>query len=158
MLFVTDAAGVPSVAKIVKLDRGSVIPPPGGGSPITGIGARCIDIQGGAAVNRASLWMDTCTGSASQKWLYSATDRSLRSLGKCMEIAGNWRKAGAKVVLDACSAAAAQTWERRDADRTIRSAASPTLCLQPTGGSSALRATLAVTTCTTGAVAQRWTW
>ena len=38
-------------------------------SPITGIGGRCIDIQGGAAVNRADLWMNTCV--SRQNWLYS---------------------------------------------------------------------------------------
>jgi len=40
--------------------------------------------------------MDTCNSSASQKWLYSASDKSLRSLGKCMEIVGNKRKPGAR--------------------------------------------------------------
>jgi hypothetical protein len=28
-----------------------------------------------------------CNGSASQNWLYSTSDKSVRSLGKCMEIA-----------------------------------------------------------------------
>lgn len=41
MLFVTDSAGVPSVAKIIQLQRGgSNPPPPSNGSPITGIGGR----------------------------------------------------------------------------------------------------------------------
>jgi hypothetical protein len=154
MLFVTDTAGVPSVAKMIKL----VNPPPSGGSRITGIGGRCLDIKGGAAVNRVDLWMNTCNGSASQNWLYSTTDKSLRSLGKCMEIAGNTRKAGARVQLNTCNATAAQTWERREIDRTIRSSASPSLCLQPKAGSTALQAKVEVATCTTGAVAQQWTW
>ena len=71
MLFVIDTAGVPSVAKIIKLERGSVNPLPGAGSPIKGIGGRCLDIQGGVAVNRSDLWMNTCNGSASQNWLYA---------------------------------------------------------------------------------------
>jgi Domain of unknown function (DUF1929)/Ricin-type beta-trefoil lectin domain len=160
MLFVTDSAGVPSVAKIIQLQRGSSNPPPpSNGSPITGIGGRCIDIQGGAAVNRADLWMNTCvTGTASQNWLYSTSDKSLRSLGKCMEIANNARKSGTRVQLNSCNGAAVQTWERRDTDKTIRSAASPSLCLQPKGGSSVLQAKLEVATCTTGSVAQQWTW
>jgi hypothetical protein len=160
MLFVTDSAGVPSVAKIIQLQRGSINPPPPStGSPITGISGRCIDIQGGAAVNRADLWMNTCvTGAASQNWLYSTSDKSLRSLGKCMEIANNARKSGTRVQLNSCNGAAVQTWERRDTDKTIRSAASSSLCLQPKGGSSVLQAKLEVATCTTGSVAQQWTW
>ena len=158
MLFVTDTAGVPSVAKIIKLDRGSANPPPSTGSPIRGIGGRCLDIQGGAAVNRADLWMNTCNGSASQDWLYTTANKSLRSLGKCMEIAGNTRKSGARVQLNTCNAASAQTWERRETDKTIRSAASPSLCLQPKAGSTALQAKLEVATCTTGSIAQQWTW
>jgi hypothetical protein len=158
MLFVTDTAGVPSVAKIIKLERGSVNPPPSAGSPITGIGGRCLDIQGGAAVNRADLWMNTCNGSASQNWLYTTTDKSLRSLGKCMEIAGNTRKSGARVQLNTCNATSAQTWDRRETDKTIRSAASPSLCLQPKAGSTALQARVEVATCATGSIAQRWTW
>ena len=67
MLFVTDTAGVPSVAKIVKLERGAVTPPPSAGTPIVGIGGRCIDIRGGAAVNRADLLMNTCDGRAERE-------------------------------------------------------------------------------------------
>ena len=69
MLFVTDSAGVPSVAKIIQLQRGGSNPPPSNGSPITGIGGRCIDIQGGAAVNRADLWMNTCVTECSKSEL-----------------------------------------------------------------------------------------
>ncbi|HEY5842451.1 MAG TPA: galactose oxidase-like domain-containing protein [Mycobacterium sp.] len=45
MLFVTDTAGVPSVAKIIRLERGSINPPPSTGTPIIGIDGRCLDIQ-----------------------------------------------------------------------------------------------------------------
>ena len=157
MLFVTNAAGVPSVAKMVQLQRGVVAPPPSTGTPITGIGGRCVDVRGGAAVDRVDLWMNTCNGSTSQKWT-DLGDRSLRSLGKCMTIAGNSRKAGSRVDLNTCGVTSAQTWERRATDRTIRSSSTPTLCLQPKGGSTALQATLEVATCTTGRAAQQWTW
>jgi Domain of unknown function (DUF1929)/Ricin-type beta-trefoil lectin domain len=158
MLFITDGSGVPAVAKIIKLQRASGNPPPSStGSPILGISGRCIDIQGGAAVNRADLWMNTCNGTASQDWLYSTSDKSLRSLGKCIDIVNNARKSGTRVQLYSCNGASGQTWERRDSDKTIRSAATPSLCLQPKGGSTALKATLEVATCT-GSVAQQWTW
>src|SRR4029450_2628380 len=99
--------------------------------------------------------MNTCNQSASQNWLYSTTDKSLRSLGKCMEIANNATRPGTRVQLNSCNGAAGQTWDRRDTDKTIRSAGSPTLCVQPKGGSSALQAKLEVATCT-GSAAQRW--
>jgi hypothetical protein len=156
MLFVTDTAGVPSVSKLVRLERGGVTPPPTAGTPLVGIGARCVDIRGGVAVNRADLVMNSCDGRASQNWLYSTGDRSLRSLDKCMEIAGNVRKSGSRVLLDACAAVSAQSWERRTADRTIRSTTG--LCLQPKAGSAALSATLEIATCKAGSVAQQWTW
>jgi hypothetical protein len=155
MLFVTDAAGVPSVAKIIKLER-AVTPPPTAGSPIVGVGGRCIDIRGGTATNHADLLMNTCDGRASQNWLSSTSDGSLRSLGKCMEVAGNLRKAGSRVQLDACSGVSAQRWDRRVADRTIRTTTG--LCLQPKGGSTALQATLEIATCQAGSAAQQWTW
>ena len=158
MLFITDTAGVPSVAKIVKLERGAVPPPPPppSGTPITGIGGRCIDVQGGAAVNHANLLMSTCDGRTSQNWLYSTGDKSLRSLGKCMEIAGNARKSGARVQIDACAGGSAQSWDRQVTDKTIRSATG--LCLQPKAGSTAPQATLEIATCKTGSIAQQWTW
>ena len=156
MLFITDAAGVPSVAAIIKLERGAVTPPPPAGAPIVGIGGRCIDIRGGTATNHADLLMNTCDGRASQNWLSSTSDSSLRSLGKCMEVAGSLRKAGSRVQLDACTGASAQSWERRAADRTIRTTTG--LCLQPKGGSTALLATLEIATCKAGAAAQQWTW
>ena len=158
MLFVTDTAGVPSVAKIIKLERGSANPPPSTGSPIRGIGGRCLDIQGGAAVNRADLWMNTCNGSASQNWLYT-TSQQVTALTRQMH--GDRRQhaqvrcTGATEHLQRPSA---QTWERRETDKTIRSAASPSLCLQPKAGSTALQAKLEVATCTTGSIAQQWTW
>ncbi len=156
MLFITDAAGVPSVAKIVKLERGAVTPPPSAGTPIVGVGGRCIDIRGGAAVNRADLLMNTCDGRPSENWLYSTGDKSLRSLDKCMEVAGNARKAGSRVQLNSCSGTSAQAWDRRAADRTIGPAAG--LCLQPKAGSTALLATLEIATCKAGSAAQQWSW
>src|SRR5215212_1081314 len=159
MLFVTDSAGVPSVAKIIQLQRGSTEPPPpppSAGSPIKGTGGNCIDIQGGAAVNKADLLMNTCNQSASQNWLYSSSDKSLRSLSKCMEIANNARKSGTRVQLNSCNGAAVQRWDRA-ADTTIRSTATPSLCLQPVGGSSALQTRLEVATCN-GLAAQKWIW
>jgi len=159
MLFVTDSAGVPSVAKIIQLQRGSTEPPPpppSTGSPIKGIGGNCIDIQGGAAVNKADLLMNTCNQMASQNWLYSSSDKSLRSLSKCMEIANNARKSGTRVQLNSCNGAAVQRWDRA-ADTTIRSTATPSLCLQPAGGSSAPQTRLEVATCN-GSAAQKWIW
>ena len=158
MLFVTDTAGVPSVAKIIRLQRGLLNPSPPAGTLIAGVGARCVDVEGGAAVDHAALWMNACSSSASQRWVSSTADRPLRSLGRCVEVAGNPRRSTARVELNTCAAGSRQGWERRDSDRTIRSAAAPSLRLQPKAGSTAYQARLEVATCAPGAVAQRWTW
>ncbi|WP_223164256.1 galactose oxidase-like domain-containing protein [Nocardioides mesophilus] len=156
MLFITDAAGVPSVAKIIKLEHGATTPPPRAGTPIVGIRGRCIGIRGKAAVDRADLWMETCDGRRGQKWLYSTSDKSLRSVDRCMEVAGDALQAGSRVRLNSCRGASAQRWVPRAADRTIRSVTG--LCLQPKARSTALHATLKIATCRKGSVAQKWTW
>lgn len=158
MLFVTDTAGVPSVARIVRLQRGLLNPAPPAGTLIAGVGARCVDVEGAASVDHAALWMNTCSSSTSQRWVHATGDRSLRSLGRCMEVAGNPRKSAARVELNTCAGTTRQTWERRDTDRTIRSAVATSLCLQPKAGSTAYQARLEVATCVAGASAQRWTW
>ena len=153
MLFITDKAGVPSVAKITKLDP-NVVPAPGG--PIVGLANRCIDVRGGAPVNSVDLLMYTCHGKANQNWLYTSADKSLRSLGKCMDIPRNVRKSGTRVQLYSCNGSTAQKWERRS-DGTIRSASSPTLCLTVKDSSTALSARLQIYTCK-GTAAQKWRW
>jgi len=153
MLFVTDAAGVPSVAKIVRLDRPAPVP----GSPIIGLAKRCIDVRGGASVQGADIIMNTCKGQPSQKWVYSAADKSLRSVGKCLDIARNVRTSGTRVQLYTCNRTTAQTWERRTSDGTIRSSKTPGLCLDVKGGSTANLTPLQVYRCN-GTGAQKWKW
>lgn len=149
MLFVTDQAGVPSVAKFIRLA-------PAPGSPIVGLGRRCIDVRGNVSVNGTDLQMYTCTGGSNQQWLNSSTTKTLRSLDKCMDIAGNVRRPGTRVQLYTCNGSTAQTWERRS-DGTIRSSATQSLCLTVKDGSTALGARLQIYTCT-GSASQKWTW
>lgn len=153
MLFITDKAGVPSVAKIVKLDAAVPVP----ASPIVGLSNRCIDVRGGAPVNGVDLLMYTCHGAANQRWLYSAKDKSLRSLGKCMDIPRNVRKSGTRVQLYTCNGGDSQKWERRS-DGTIRSAKSTSLCLKVKDSSTANGARLQLYTCSSSVAAQRWKW
>lgn len=152
MLFATDRAGVPSVAKMVKLDP-SFVPPPGG--PILSSTDRCVDVRGGAAVNGADLVIYTCHGGANQRWVYSSTDKSLRSLGKCMDIPRDVRRSGTRIELYTCNGSSAQLWERRTSDHTIRSARSPSLCVRVKDGSTVNGAPLQLYTCN-GSAAQRW--
>ena len=110
MLFITDTAGVPSVAKIIKLDPTFV---PAIGSPIVGVANRCVDVRGAVSADGTDIMMYTCHGGTNQKWLYSSANKFLRSLGKCMDIAHNLRTSGTRVQLYTCNGSTAQTWERR---------------------------------------------
>lgn len=154
MLFVTDSAGVPSVAKIVKLDPAYA---PAPGRPIVGVADRCIDVHGGSSSNGAEVVVSGCHGGPSQSWLYTPTIKSLRSLGKCLDIARNVRRAGTPVRLYGCNGGAAQAWTRRTADHTIRPGGASSLCLQVKGGSTADLAALQLGSCN-GSPGQRWTW
>jgi len=155
MLFVTDRNGVPSVAKMVKLSRS--VAPAGVGTPITGVGGRCVNVWGNLSVNGTDIMMYQCVGTANERWLYSGTAKTLRSLGKCLDIERNVRRSGTRVQLYTCNGTSAQTWIRSLTTRTIRSAASPTLCLQPKAGSTLSGARLEIATCN-GSAAQRFYW
>ncbi|MFP5282142.1 MAG: ricin-type beta-trefoil lectin domain protein [Actinomycetes bacterium] len=164
MLFATDSAGVPSVAKIIKLERPAPTPPPPPppapkapvATAIVGIKGRCIDVKGNQAVNGAKIWMYTCHGGRNQKWLYSPTTKTLRSLNNCLDIKRSRLSSGTDVQLWSCNGSSAQKWTRRS-DRTIRSAVTPKLCLQPERRSTAKKADVEIATCN-GSSAQRWKW
>ena len=164
MLFATDEDGVPSVAKIVKLDP-KFVPVQDVklrstrrlGSAVTGVANRCIDISGGASASGADLIMHGCNTKPSQHWSYGSSDKSLRALGKCMDVARSALVSGTRVQLYTCNGSTAQRWERRSTDRTIRSTATPNLCLATKDGSTADLARLQISTCN-GSVTQQWKW
>jgi hypothetical protein len=146
---VTDSAGVPSVAKIVKVEVAAAPAAP----PITGYQGRCVAAQNASSADGTPLVMATCNGRAEQQWTASGADASLRTLGKCMSVRG-WIWSGSRVTLSACNGGNAQRWVRRT-DGTIRVQSSTGLCLSVVGRSTANGAALEVRSCNGGAY-QRW--
>lgn len=153
MLFVVDSAGVPSVAKIVKVAAGSTPQ----ATPIQASGSGlCVDDPSASTTKGTRPQLYTCNSSTAQMFTPLA-DRTLRVVGLCLDITGNKRVVGTPVELWTCNAGTAQQWTR-GTDQTIRSTASPTLCLGTVGGATTSKTLLELQTCSTTATGQRWTW
>lgn len=149
MLFITDAAGVPSVAKIVNVKTGTA---PVAGT-IKGIGGRCIDVPGSNTANGNRLWMYTCNGTAAQNWTPGANG-IVQAFGKCMDLSNNRRVSGTAIQLWTCNGTTAQRWVRRS-DGTIRLATNTSFCVDVVGRSTAIKAQLELRTCN-GTASQKW--
>ena len=151
MLFVTDTAGVPSMAKIVQVAMMS--------SPVNkeirNAGAnRCIDIPGASLKIKTALNTYNCNNSKAQAVTHIPTDNSLRILGLCIDVAGAKFTSGQKVQTYNCNGTNAQQWELRS-DGTIRPKAKTTLCLATASAKN--KAAMAVATCKASTL-QKWTW
>jgi hypothetical protein len=152
MLFATDSAGVPSVAKIVNVQAAPVQT----STPIKGISGRCLDVPNANPSNNTRPWMYNCNGTAAQAWAAPA-DNTIRALGKCLDVSGNSRFPGAVVQIYTCNGTTAQQWVRQTSDRSIRLKDQPSLCLAVVGESTAMEAKVELRTCT-GSVGQKWYW
>ncbi|MEW2178716.1 ThuA domain-containing protein [Streptomyces sp. NPDC005406] len=119
---------------------------------ITGIGGKCVDVDGAASADGTQIQLYTCNQTAAQKWTVG-TDSTLRALGKCMDISGGGTADGTKVQLYGCNGSGAQKWTP-GADGTLRNPQSGK-CLDAEGVSSADRTRLHLWTCGTGAN-QKW--
>ncbi|MGI8457918.1 MAG: galactose oxidase-like domain-containing protein, partial [Propionibacteriaceae bacterium] len=151
MLFVTDAAGVPSVAKMVKVESTQTSP----SSTVVDSQSRCLDTRGAASTSGSAVITRTCSGGASQRWTYTDADQSMRAQGVCMGVRGaTW--SGSTTVVSLCSHAAAQRWERRT-DGTIRPVGRSQLCLVADGRAAPSSVLIKVRTCSGGPL-QQWTW
>jgi glucose/arabinose dehydrogenase len=125
-------------------------PATGGARPITGIGGKCVDVNGGSSTDGAKVQLWTCSGGTNQQWAVSGS--TLRALGKCMATAGGGTADGTQVQLWTCNGAAGQNWSVQP-DGTVRNG---TKCLDANGASSADGTQLIIWTCTGGAN-QKWT-
>jgi glucose/arabinose dehydrogenase len=123
-------------------------PPAGVISRITGIGGKCVDVNGGSSADGTKIQLWTCNGGTNQQW--TRDGGTLRALGKCMTATGTTD--GSPVQLATCNGGSGQTWATQ-ADSTIRNG---TKCLDANGASSADGTQLIVWTCT-GGTNQRWT-
>ncbi|OLF14999.1 PQQ-dependent sugar dehydrogenase [Actinophytocola xanthii] len=135
---------------LFDLDAFTFGTPTGGGTAtrISGIGGKCVDVNGASTADGTKIQLWTCGSGTNQQWTRDGT--TLRALGKCMT--ANGTADGALVQLSTCNGSAGQSWSTQ-ADSTIRNG---TRCLDANGGSSADGTQLIVWSCNGGAN-QRWT-
>jgi hypothetical protein len=151
MLFVTDSAGVPSVAKIVQVSKA----PNPLMSPVRNTGAkRCVDIPNSAVAIKTYLQVYTCNATKAQAVTRFTNDNTLRVLGNCLDVPNQTFVSGQKIWAYRCNNTAAQTWQF-NTDGTIRPIANNKLCLA--GQSTTANSALVITTCNGNAL-QKWTW
>ena len=151
MLFITDSAGVPSVAKMVQVAKGP--------NPLmsavrdTGAG-RCVDVPGSTLTTGTYLQSHTCNSTKAQALSRLPGDSTLRVLGNCIDVPSSNFASGQRVWTWRCNGTMAQRWSFRT-DGTIRPAANANLCLA--AASTSPDAAVRLSTCSTSSL-QRWTW
>lgn len=151
MLFAIDAAGVPSVARIVSVNKS----PNPTMSPVRNRSAnRCIDIPGSSLANKVYLQSYTCNNSRAQALSRLPNDNSIRILGKCITVPNSRFVSGQRLWMYACNGTSAQRFQFRS-DGTIRPIAKQNLCVMATSRSN--KATIKISTCSSSTL-QRWTW
>lgn len=151
MLFITDAAGVPSVAKIVQV---ATAPKPLM-SPVRNTGAKkCIHVTGATNKSKTYLLSYGCNGTKAQALTRFTNDNTLRVLGACLDVPSGKYKSGQKIWIYKCNASAPQKWEFRT-DGTIRPASKTSLCLA--AASTKSKAAITLATCKNTSL-QKWTW
>ena len=150
MLFIVDATGVPSIAKIVQVAKG----PNPLMSPVKNSTGRCIDVPTAATAIRTYLQAHTCNNTNAQALTRLPNDNTMRVLGNCADVPAQNFVQGQKVWTYTCNNTIAQTWQFRS-DGTIRPIGKTTLCLA--AASSASNAAILIATCNGNAL-QKWTW
>ncbi|MCO8269017.1 DUF1929 domain-containing protein [Actinoplanes sp. TRM 88003] len=150
MLFVVDADGVPSIAKMVQVAKG----PNPVMSQVKNNTGRCLDVPTSSLLPKTYLQTFTCNSSKAQALSRLPDDKTLRVLGNCVDVPWSRFNPAQKVWVYSCSRSAAQTWQF-GADGTIRPTSNTKVCLA--AASAAERAAVALATCS-GAALQKWTW
>ncbi|GLW31142.1 galactose oxidase-like domain-containing protein [Actinoplanes regularis] len=150
MLFVVDADGVPSVAKIVQVAKS----PNPVMSPVRNSTGRCVDVPAATTAIRTNLQTYTCNSTKAQALTRLPDDDSLRVLGNCADVPGRNFAAGQQIWTYTCDSSEAQTWQFGP-DATIRPAANPALCLA--ADSPEEFAPIRLATCDGNAL-QKWAW
>jgi hypothetical protein len=147
MLFVTDAAGVPSVARMVQVAKAPLM------SPLKNSTGKCVDIPQSALTARTYLQTYTCNNTKAQS-LTRFTDNTLRVFGMCADVPSSNFVNGQRIWQYGCNGTGAQRWQFRT-DGTVRPVSKTTLCLAAAANTNA--AQVRIVTCT-GAALQKWTW
>jgi len=150
MLFIVDAAGVPSIARMVQVAKG----PNPLMSPVKYSTGRCIDVPSATTAIRTYLQAHNCNNTNAQALTRLPNDNTLRVLGNCLDVPSRNFVNGQKIWTYTCNNTIAQTWQFRS-DGTIRPIGKTTLCLA--AASSASNAAILIASCNGNAL-QKWTW
>ena len=102
--------------------------------PITGTGAKCVDVAGANTGNGTAIQLWTCNGTGAQRWTVGEAG-TLTALGKCADVTSGGTGNGTKVQLWDCNGTGAQVWVPQP-DGTLRNPQSGR-CLDATDRSSA---------------------
>lgn len=150
MLFIIDAAGVPSLAKTVQVAKG---PTPLMSAVKNVAAARCIDVPGSSLVVRTYLQSHSCNYTKAQALTRIPNDSTIRVLGLCLHVPSSNYTAGQRIFTYTCNGASAQKW-RFYSDGTIRPRGNTAVCLA--AASTAENAAILLATCSDSTL-QRWT-
>jgi chitinase len=127
-------------------------PPPPTGSPIHGIGGKCVDVAGASSANGTAVQLYTCNGTAAQGWTHSGN--TFQALGKCLDVAAAGTANGTLVQIYDCNGTAAQAWTTGANNRLVNTGSGK--CLDASNNSSADGTRLQIWTCA-GTANQSWT-
>ncbi len=150
LLFIVDAAGVPSVARTVQVAKG----PNPIMSAVRNSTGRCVDVPSSARAIRTYLQAHTCNGTRAQALTRLPDDTSIRVLGNCLDVPSRNFAAGQRIRTYPCNGTVAQRWQF-NADGTIRPIGNTSVCLG--AATSANNAQILLAACDAGAL-RKWTW
>lgn len=126
---------------------------PLGGSLISALSDRCVDVPNATATNGSQLTVYDCNGGINQRVTYRATNKTLMVQGKCFDAHANGTTPGTHVEIYDCTGGTNQQWNVNP-DGSITGVGSGT-CLDVTGTANPNGAGLELWTCNGGGN-QRW--
>jgi hypothetical protein len=119
---------------------------------ITGISAKCVEVNGGISENGRPVRIWGCNGTGAQQWTIG-TDGTIQALGRCLDVAGGATAAGTPVQLWDCNGTGAQQWLKTSANQLVNPQSGA--CLDVTWANPAAGTPLQIWPCN-GTVAQYW--
>jgi glucosylceramidase len=125
----------------------------GGGSQITGLGGKCMDVASASSANGTAVQLYDCNGSAAQQWS-RGTDGTLRALGKCLDVTGASTADGAPLQIWDCVGGPNQQWSTNASRNLVNTGSGK--CADATGNSSANGTRVQIWTCA-ATPNQQWT-
>ncbi len=124
----------------------------GGTGPITGIGGKCVDVNGANNTNGTAVQLYTCNNSSAQQWTVQS-DGTIRALGKCLDVTGAGTANLTPVELYDCNANGGQIWHAQSNGTLLNPASGR--CLDDPGFNTADRTQLVIWDCN-GGTNQQW--